>query len=552
MQQNFENPFSPLSIEDGFDLINDVTTKTDAGTIDGTPDKRLFWSIISDYDLKAAICELVDNSIDIWMAKKPRGALEVRITIETDRQLIRISDNSGGVSEENLQNLIAPGASRNIPEAETIGIFGVGSKRAVIALAENVTIKTRFAEGPAFQIDISNDWLASPDWEIPHYRIPVTAPNTTSIDLSALRLCVTDDDVASLQGHLGEVYSWFLAIDDCNIYVNNRATEGHEFDSWAYPDEFPPREISMTHEVEGVPISIEVTGGLIRDRDPKKENYGVYFYCNNRLIVKELRAREVGYFVSSEAGVPHPDASLCRVIVRINGGAKWMPWNSSKSAIRFDHPVFSALRPTLLALVAHYSSLSRRLKDNWDEKVFAFPEGKIARADPEEPEKGHRLILPPLPKVRKPAVAKLKSANAAVLEDSPWTLGLLEAVSAVDSIQKLKLETRNRIALILLDSNFEIALKEFVVHRPDIFPPQNYGDAKIKDMFSARHKVVGEVKNKVGLSEKLVQKANHYYGLRNKLIHERATVGITDADVANYRETIEKFLEKLFGLDFHP
>jgi hypothetical protein len=552
MQQNFENPLSRLSNEEEFDLFNDVTTKTDAGTIDGTPDKRLFWSIISDYDLKTAICELVDNSIDIWMAKKLRGALEVRITIETDRQLIRISDNAGGVAEEDLPNLIAPGASRNVPEAATIGIFGVGSKRAVIALAENVTIKTRHAEGPAFQIDISNDWIASSEWVIPHYRIPVIAPNTTSIDLSALRIGITDADVASLQEHLGEVYAWFLAIDDCNIFVNNRPTQEREFDSWAYPDEFPPREILLTHEFEDFPISIELTGGLIRDRDPKRENYGVYFYCNNRLIIKELRVREVGYFVSSEAGVPHPDASLCRVIVRINGGAKWMPWNSSKSAIRFDHPVFAALRPTLLPLVAHYSSLSRRLKDNWEEKVFAFPEGCVAKADPEEPDKGHRLILPPLPKVRKPAVAKLKSANAAILEDSPWTLGLLEAVSAVDSIQKLKLETRNRIALILLDSNFEIALKEFVVHRPDLFPPQNYGDAKIKEMFSARHKVVAEVKKIMGLSDKLVQKANHYYGLRNKLIHERATVGITDADVANYRDTIEKILEKLFDLDFHP
>lgn len=552
MQQNFDNPSSSPSYVEDFDLINDVTTKTDAGTIDGTPDKRLFWSIISDYDLKTAICELVDNSIDIWMAKKPRGALEVRITIETDRQLIRISDNSGGVAEENLPNLIAPGASRNTPEAASIGIFGVGSKRAVIALAENVTIKTRHAEGPAFQIDISNDWLATPEWEIPHYRIPVIAPNTTSIDLTALRIHISDSDVASLQEHLGEVYAWFLEIEDCNIYVNDRPTEKHEFDSWAYPDEFPPRVILMTHKFEGLPISIELTGGLITDRDPKKENYGVYFYCNNRLIVKELRAREVGYFVSSEAGVPHPDASLCRVIVRINGGAKWMPWNSSKSAIRFDHPVFAALRPSLIRLVAHYSSLSRRLKDNWEDKVFACTVGNIEKADPEEPEKGHRLILPPLPKVRKPAVAKLKSANATILEDSPWTLGLLEAVSAVESIQKLKLETRNRIALILLDSNFEIALKEFVVHRPDLFPPQNYGDAKIKDMFSARHKVVAEVKNRTGIPDKLIQKANHYYGLRNKLIHERATVGITDADVANYRDTIEKVLEKLFDLDFHP
>jgi hypothetical protein len=43
----------------------------------------------------------------------------------------------------------------------------------------------------------------------------------------------------------------------------------------------------------------------------------VYFYCNNRLIAKEIKTRDVGYFVSAEAGVPHPNISLCRELVRL-------------------------------------------------------------------------------------------------------------------------------------------------------------------------------------------------------------------------------------------
>lgn len=531
--------------------MNEVTTKTDAGTLDGTPDKRLFWSIISDYNLNTAICELVDNAIDVWMGKRPRGDIEIRIEIETDRQLIRISDNSGGVAESDLPFLIAPGASRNDPNSETIGIFGVGSKRAVVALAENVIIKTRHGNGPSFEIDITNDWLASSQWEIPHYQIPSIDEGTTSIDLSALRIRLRDEDVSNLIEHLGQVYSWFLLIDGCKIFVNGLLIKPIEFENWAFPSDYPPRQILFEHSETKGTVSIDISGGLILDRDPSAENYGVYFYCNNRLVAKELKVREVGYFVTAEAGVPHPDASLCRVIVRISGGAQLMPWTSSKTGVRFDHPVFFAIRPSLIKLVSYFSSLSRRMKDDWEANVFAHRNGTIERADKEEPDKGQRLILPPLPQVRREPTAKLKAVNKAILEDSPWTLGLLEAVSAVDAIQKLKLDTRNRMALILLDSNFEIALKEFVVHRTDLFPPQQYGDAKIKEMFSARYKVVREVKNKVNLSQTLVSKVNHYYELRNKLIHERATVGITDTDVSNYRETIEKILEKLFGLKFH-
>jgi len=42
---------------------------------------------------------------------------------------------------------------------------------------------------------------------------------------------------------------------------------------------------------------------------------------------------------------------------------------------------------------------------------------------------------------------------------------------------------KNRIASILLDSNFEIALKEFVVYRKDLFPPREFDDAKIKQLY---------------------------------------------------------------------
>lgn len=39
--------------------------KTEIDTIDGTPSKRIYRSIIADYDLNTAICELIDNSIDV-------------------------------------------------------------------------------------------------------------------------------------------------------------------------------------------------------------------------------------------------------------------------------------------------------------------------------------------------------------------------------------------------------------------------------------------------------------------------------------------------------
>lgn len=530
--------------------MGNVFGKREAVILDGTPDKRLYWSIISDYDIQTALCELIDNSIDQWMGNKPRTPLVVDLLLDADRQLISVKDNAGGVGQSDLRMLIAPGKSRNSPTGETIGIFGVGSKRAVVALAENVVIKTHRAGDKTYQIDVTSDWLESPDWDIPAYEIPSISEGETSIDLSVLRKTFTTSYIERLKQHLGETYGWFLDQEDCSMQVNGESINPIGFERWAYPPDFPPQQALFNVDLSGSgTIRVNMIVGLIRDRNPATDNYGVYFYCNHRLVAKELKVREVGYFVSSEAGVPHPDASLCRAIIRLNGEAKLMPWNSSKSGINYSHPLFHAIRPALLQLVAQFSSLSRRLKDDWEEKVFRYSEGQVQKIDSELVTQGRRLFLPPLPRVNKPHIEHLKKANDSKIAEQPWTLGLIEAVAAVTILARQKLETKNRISLILLDSNFEIALKEFVVHRGDLFPPREYTDSKIKELFQKRHNVISEVSKKVNIPKNLLDKAKHYYELRNKLIHERATVGIIDSDIDNYDHTIRKILHILFDLD---
>ena len=46
--------------------------KRESKLVDGTPNKRLFWSIMSDYTLKTAVCELIDNALDIWLKNERR------------------------------------------------------------------------------------------------------------------------------------------------------------------------------------------------------------------------------------------------------------------------------------------------------------------------------------------------------------------------------------------------------------------------------------------------------------------------------------------------
>lgn len=526
-----------------------VAHKTQIEPIDGTPVKRMFWSIISDYEFKTSICELVDNAIDLWMLAGRTKSLAIDVLLDAEQQLISVKDDAGGVKQDELRLLIVPGGSRNDPGAESIGIFGVGGKRSGIALGEHVEIRTRYKRQQSYQLDIDKEWLDVDDWQMPVYVIPNIEPGTTQVEVSRLRKALSEENIADIIAHLQETYAWFLH-EDCTIVVNGISLVPVDFDHWAYPEGYVPKAACFNISLGAEQVKATITAGLITDRNPETENYGVYVFCNHRLIAKEIRTRDVGYYVSGEAGVPHPDASLCRAIVDLHGPAKMMPWNSTKSGINAAHPIFQQLRPNLIQLVTHFSSLSRRLKNEWRETVTSNTSGTIEIITVDNVAAGKRLALPPLPRVNLKKVEHLKANNKRVLKDSPWTVGLVEAIAAVDIIQKQRFDTKNRIALILLDSDFEIGLKEFIVHRTDLFPPNQYGDAKIAQLFKERRLVISEVLSKQPIPAGLISIANHYYLMRNKLIHERATVGVTDSDVENYRLTIQSVLKILFKLKF--
>jgi len=225
-----------------------VTRKIEAGPIDGTPVKRMFWSIISDYDLKTGLCELVDNALDLWKSNKQKTPLKIEVTLDVQRQLISITDNAGGVKKDELDLLIIPGGSRNNPGAHVIGIFGVGSKRAGIALGELVRIQTRFKKEQSFEIEIGKAWLETNDWNLAYYEIPDIKPNSTYIEISHLRKPLIPKDVENISAHFGETYDWFLR-QGCVIEVNGTEIQPHAFDTWAYPPGYNPKAAQFDAEL---------------------------------------------------------------------------------------------------------------------------------------------------------------------------------------------------------------------------------------------------------------------------------------------------------------
>ena len=335
--------------------------KKEVDRISAVPSKRLFLSIIADYDLNRSICELIDNALDIWVRGGNTSPIMVNIDLDKNQQTIRVTDNAGGVDKTELSFIVGPGQTGNLPTEEIIGIFGVGTKRAVVALAQDIVITTRRKSERTYQVEFDETWLESEDWELPVYEVTDVSEGTTIIRLQRLRISVDDEAISQLKEHLRATYAHFLGDPSIAIRVNSDQLQPLTFEEWSYPPGYPPHKYTGSlSSADGGTVRAEVLAGLTKESSPAGGEYGVYFYCNSRLIARALKNYDVG-FTKGLAGLPHPSISLVRVIVSLSGPAQLMPWNSSKSGINPNHNMFIALRGFLVQVVKDWASLSRRL-----------------------------------------------------------------------------------------------------------------------------------------------------------------------------------------------
>src|ERR1051325_3996759 len=154
--------------------------KKELKVVQAIPSKRMYQSIIADYDTELAICELIDNAVDLWIKEGKTSQLKIDLDIDTDQQTIKVSDNAGGISEGDIKKIIAPGYTSNSSADDTIGVFGVGSKRAVVAIAQEIKILTRYKKENTILLEYDDAWLKLETWDLPYHIYGQNiSPNST-------------------------------------------------------------------------------------------------------------------------------------------------------------------------------------------------------------------------------------------------------------------------------------------------------------------------------------------------------------------------------------
>lgn len=515
--------------------------------LDATPTKEIYRSIIADYSLNAGICELVDNAIDVWSRGSQNTSALIEIDADVEQQVISVTDNAGGVGRHDLEYLVKPGASSTDQSSQSIGVFGVGCKRGPIALAQRVEIHTHKAGEPCFRIPFDDDWIADTSWRVDVEVSNRSQPGQTSIQLSRLRAPLSKEIVKSLVNHLGMAYGKFILKQECTIRVNGDPVAPSLKEDWAFPPDYPPhRQDCLFQTPEGEVVTACLTVGFRRTREDE-EDYGVYYYCNRRLIDAAVKDHASGYFAGA-AGKPHFDASLVRAIVEFSGSARQMPWNTSKSGIQYHHKTFRHIEHWLYNSLKKFSQVSRALKNTREETVFPFKQGSIVESEPSFEQKPVKTFSLVKPATRKSYEQRMIEANSEISNSKPWTTGLYEGVIATYLLTRSHLKERNRIALIVLDSTLEIAFKDYLANET----ANSVSDDRLIQLAKDRRQLVDEVVKQCPslVDESARQQLDYFYRLRCKLVHERSNAGINPDDLESYRHLVQNTLRKMYGIRF--
>jgi hypothetical protein len=336
-------------------------TAAKVDTAAAIPTKQFFVSMLTrDISLADAILDLIDNCLDGALriaGKKIPNYAKHSIKINLSGESFSIEDDCGGIPREVAIKYAfkmgrEPDDERDA-DAETIGMYGVGMKRAIFKMGRDALVRTLF-EGDAFEVPISSAWLDNKDWD--PLPIKASTPETklkksgTRIEVNTLHHSVSrhfknDGFIDELRAAIGEHFTVFIQ-RGLKILVNGEETKAVLVEVLVAPDHDAPAPFVFTKCIDGVDVSIAVglnTGrGLLDDdgeddaadfqRNRSTITAGWTVFCNDRAVIVGDKSRLTGW--GDSIPLFHYQFSVITGIVEFrSASAEKLPVTTTKRAL---------------------------------------------------------------------------------------------------------------------------------------------------------------------------------------------------------------------------
>lgn len=333
--------------------------------IDIMPSKRIYDALIQDISKEQAICDLIDNSIDNWKILEKTGLLEVNISISESK--IEIKDNAGGIDLKTLPLLLMPGGTNRSGGKGIKGIWGVGAKRSLFFLGKKITILTHKKNDNGLKLEVDEGWFTKDEgldkWEI-EYDIDNSRPEeVTKIIIENLKVILNPFSIGEIRKFITRTYRDEIKEGNLQVTFNGEIIEIITKIPWSKSEYAPPSryitDVPVPHSDRKV--HVEITLGVMTQ--PGEEySYGIDFIGNGRIILQNNLDWRMG-FKRERLGLAHPTINRFKAVVRVSGDSRDIPWNSAKSDINPNHPIYVHIADLVFQVSRQYVSFLRKNYD---------------------------------------------------------------------------------------------------------------------------------------------------------------------------------------------
>ena len=394
-----------------------------------------------DISLEDAILDLVDNCVDGAMRmrkatlrqKAPFKGYFAKLTLSASG--FEITDNCGGIPKEYVAAAFSLGRpsvdqDRNLP---TIGMYGIGMKRAVFKLGREALVQSNSSDG-FFEVCYTKTWMKpdNEDWDLPITRsaLKKRQKRGVTIIITDLRAEIAKQFRSKafanrLKEKIREHFG-YLIHRGFKISVNNESltpkTLHLKYVAHSREDAIRPYDYETTIKGVDIKVTVGFFRALARDREieeeldgPRsKDSGGVTVVCNDRVVLLGDQSIKTGW---GDGGVPryHPQfRTIAGLIVFSSADASQLPISTTKRDLDVDTEVYFRARKSMVEGLKSFTNFTNKWKGMEDDTdqyfsnksvdaktqvTLAKKHGKRVRGEP-----AARKYVPalPLPKSRDP------------------------------------------------------------------------------------------------------------------------------------------------------
>jgi hypothetical protein len=378
--------------------------------VSANPTKRFFVDMLTrDIQLKDAVLDLLDNCIDGILRQRgpeqngpeqdgatPYDGYWAEIAATPDK--FEIIDNCGGIPVDVAKDYAFmfgnPDLGRDA-ELKTVGLYGLGMKRAMFKIGGNTVVLSQPDTGP-YEVAIPPDWLeANDDWELTLRDVDDGLAHAgTKITTSDLWPSISRqfDEVSSpfLSDLRHEIARFYALIIRKGFRVSLNGSDvspvavtllGPESEDWTEEPTLAPYAFSGSVRDVNVDLVVGFYRTLASEQQIDEESEsprttshkaGWTVVCNDRVVLYGDRSMVTGWGRGTVPRFHNQFLSIAGVVSFESTDSMALPLNTTKRGLDTSSEVYLAVLDYMQEGMKHFTNFTNRWKSREDEVAPAF------------------------------------------------------------------------------------------------------------------------------------------------------------------------------------